>query len=587
MVIFGTAFLWMLIHAFLWGFAFWEVQAKITAYRPRSLTAIPVSGIVILTVYAECFSLFGGVGAVANVGLILADLLILLFLGKPLIRYMKAFYSRKGRVVCGTCVALAILLLVLLYPAMHITPTPDWNYDTYLYHAQAIHWIEDYGLVPGLGNLHHRFAYNSSFFCLQALFSMRFLFGRSLHSVNAVFIWMILCYLMGSMKLPTKQRIVPSDLCRIFLIILLIRPASLKILCAPGTDIMVQALIGYLFINWFSLLEDRESDTAPYAWICLCGLFAISLKLSAALIILLTLLPLYRLIKDHAWKKVLFYSTMGVLLIAPFLIRNVMISGYLIYPLPELDLFSVDWKMNTFMAVKDRREIKAWAWGLNNWRRSNAAVSEWFPVWWTEKLREPFLRGLLLSHILILPIGLLIAIKGRKKAAVTEKGFYGAYVFTGIVMLLNLLYFLFAAPDPRFGAVYLILLPVFVIGIIGDSRNPKEPKRTVAVILDGILLLSSCLFLFVASRNLGLTLGRGYGFYDRYLEGTPLVLDGQEIDTPVTGDQISYEYFPSTPYPAILDVIELRGEDLSKGFRVRSTYQDALLSTNGKTVELP
>ena len=51
------------------------------------------------------------------------------------------------------------------------------HYDTYLYHAQAIRWIEEYGVVPGLGNLHHRFAYNNSVFSLQALFSLSFLLG--------------------------------------------------------------------------------------------------------------------------------------------------------------------------------------------------------------------------------------------------------------------------------------------------------------------------------------------------------------------------------------------------------------------------
>ena len=41
--------------------------------------------------------------------------------------------------------------------------------DTGLYHAQAIRWIEEYGVVCGLGNLHSRFAYNSAAFALCAL----------------------------------------------------------------------------------------------------------------------------------------------------------------------------------------------------------------------------------------------------------------------------------------------------------------------------------------------------------------------------------------------------------------------------------
>ena len=66
------------------------------------------------------------------------------------------------------------------------------HYDSDLYHAQSIRWIEEYGIVKGLGNIHVRFAYNSSFFALSALYSMKFLCGRSLHTVNgliALLLW--------------------------------------------------------------------------------------------------------------------------------------------------------------------------------------------------------------------------------------------------------------------------------------------------------------------------------------------------------------------------------------------------------------
>lgn len=41
-----------------------------------------------------------------------------------------------------------------------------------LYHAQAVRWYEEYGVVKGLGNLQWHFAYNSSYFAFAALFSL-------------------------------------------------------------------------------------------------------------------------------------------------------------------------------------------------------------------------------------------------------------------------------------------------------------------------------------------------------------------------------------------------------------------------------
>ena len=46
-------------------------------------------------------------------------------------------------------------------------------YDTGLYHAQYIKWIRNYPVVPGLGNLHGRFAFNSMFLVLSGLLTYK------------------------------------------------------------------------------------------------------------------------------------------------------------------------------------------------------------------------------------------------------------------------------------------------------------------------------------------------------------------------------------------------------------------------------
>ena len=43
--------------------------------------------------------------------------------------------------------------------------------DTESYHIQSIKWIQEYGSVPGIVNLHVRFGFNSSWFSSVALFS--------------------------------------------------------------------------------------------------------------------------------------------------------------------------------------------------------------------------------------------------------------------------------------------------------------------------------------------------------------------------------------------------------------------------------
>ena len=93
----------------------------------------------------------------------------------------------------------------------------------------------------------------------------------------------------------------------------------------------------------------------------LLAVYAVSLKLSAAMVVVLAFVPFLILINNKCWKLLGIWLLSGCAIIMPFLIRNVIISGYLLYPYPELDMFSVDWKMAEKTVYADRESIKRWA----------------------------------------------------------------------------------------------------------------------------------------------------------------------------------------------------------------------------------
>ena len=49
-----------------------------------------------------------------------------------------------------------------------------------------------------------------------------------------------------------------------------------------------------------------------------------------------------------------------------------------------------------------------------------------------------------------------------------------------------------------------------------------------------------------------------------------------------SGDQAGYYDFPSTPYEDRLGLIELRGDSLEDGFRMRKEYRNGFVSTYGR-----
>ena len=221
------------------------------------------------------------------------------------------------------------------------------HYDSDLYHAQSIRWIEEYGIVKGLGNIHVRFAYNSSFFALSALYSMPYIFGQSMHSVNGMIALILSIEALRIVHAWKRKKLLLSDFARaaaLFYLTLIYSD-----IMAPASDYAIMCTVFYIIIKWLSQLEnEREADNVtPYALLCVAGVYAVSLKLTAGLILILVLKPAIMLIRQKRWKEIILYLCMGIGVITPWLIRTVWISGYLLYPFPALDIFSVDWKIPT------------------------------------------------------------------------------------------------------------------------------------------------------------------------------------------------------------------------------------------------
>lgn len=150
---------------------------------------------------------------------------------------------------------------------------------------------------------------------------------------------------------------------------------------SPASDYFMVLLAFYIVIKWLELLEKREEEILPYAFLCVLGVFLMTVKLSAALILLLTIYPACRLLREKRGKETGVYLGLGILTALPFFIRNVVISGWLVYPFTQLDLFDVVWKIPKGLADYDAREIQVWGRGYTDVAQFDMPVREWLPGW--------------------------------------------------------------------------------------------------------------------------------------------------------------------------------------------------------------
>ena len=169
------------ILAFVIGFGMSNSIAKVFHYKIKKLSNYLLVWLVFFTVYAPCFSLVYKVGFLVNLLIVILVIFVGIVQRKSIKQYLVNWWLQKRK---ERFFLLEVILSILGIVTISFCTSRGYiHYDTSLYHAQSIRWIEEYGTVVGLGNLHNRFAYNSAAFPRTAFFSMSLLGPQSLHIV--------------------------------------------------------------------------------------------------------------------------------------------------------------------------------------------------------------------------------------------------------------------------------------------------------------------------------------------------------------------------------------------------------------------
>lgn len=441
--------------------------------------------------------------------------------------------------------------------------TPN-NYDTGLYHLQSIKWIETYPAVPGLANLHGRFGFNPNIFTLFALTSAKDLFSQEVFVLNFIVFIIVLTYLLHQFKQSFQQG--GLSVLGVWYAILLIILLKLPNLAAPSPDYLTTVLPIFLFARW-KIIGFGSTQTTPgnYLPFITLSIYVITIKLAAIPILLLSIALLIKHPpKQRQWLKMLLW--LGWILL-PWLLRNILISGWLIYPLEALDLFNFDWKVPIEKVALEKLSLTGWARNPGPGYLLSATLSfgNWFPIWWKNL---SILNSLLLIGGVVLPIMLFVAylIKKVKVSAQTNVMILSAWA--------GILFWLFLAPDWRFGEIYIIVaatafLPLLE-GYLPRAQFFKLNWKFGAVLLFGMFLFKNQLIIRTNMQAL---------FHHQNLL-TPLLTEfpvsigftvykgtGMEMNVPITDDRCFNFPLPCTPFPD--SCLVLRGNDLTYGFKTK------------------
>lgn len=410
--------------------------------KSKNYAELTLVGLVISNTITSFLSLFFPINIFIFGLFILGSSIFLFFIRKEIKSLISLLIEKK---------IIIIFSLPFILLAFFISLAPPSNYDTGLYHLQSIKWIEEYSVIPGLANLHGRFGYNPNIFTLFSLTSLSKVFNQEIFSINLSVFSILILYFINKMNSLFKQ----EGLSNLFLFYSFLFYTILKLhgnLSSPTPDFISTTIIFFIFARILDISHQKEKiELKSYIPILILGIYIITVKLAAIPIILLFVFVFIKYKSE--FKKVLWIIPVISIIISPWLIRNIILSGWLIYPFPSLDLFSFEWEVPINNVISEKIAIKGWAReaGAHYAAAANKNFLSWFPIWWNNC---DLIVKLYFSLSLIFP---LLVLMGQLIKKIKIDFFANIIVITSFF---GVLFWFFMAPSFRFGQSFIVIAAI-------------------------------------------------------------------------------------------------------------------------------
>lgn len=495
------------------------------------------------------------------------------------------------------------------------------QYDTGMYHLPLVQWFERHAIVPGLGNLHGRLAFNNSSLLYAALLDVGPWEGRTTHLANGLLVFALLAHsalagwrLLGhSSASGTPEAPGPARAAAAASEPAGARPRPARpsddtpwhalvfdlVLFAPGILLMthedawslspdvtatvvllVAASLVYRMLTAKAGDDVRAARRFVIASTLLVGAFTI--KLSAAVFVAATLPLVWGRWIAAAFRRAgatgprfrrstIAALALGALLVLPWLVRGAIFSGYPLYPTRVLAA-PVDWRVPAEQADAEM------AWTVLH-GRGPEAEGRWV-VPWLETMVNPYRLPRVVSPlaVAILAAGTWLALGKRRRRR--EDGDGGWLLVPPA--LAGLVAWFLTSPHPRFAMFLFWTLAVTAVAQAARRWDRRDGVAAWSLIAFTLVLAS----VPVADRMVRAALSGGSPLWaasdvllsrpgsdgglrpvpEAELEGYT-TRSGLRVSVPVEDNHCWAAPPPCTPHPA--PNIELRrADDPARGFRV-------------------
>jgi hypothetical protein len=439
---------------------------RLTDFPELSFPVICFFGLFFIGIIAWYLSIFLPIGILIKIIITFPALFFYLWRSNRLLltELLRALFNRMT-------VADWWLLFVCIGMLVFLTSSPVIHPDSLNYHVYSIRFLSRFGIVPGIANLKLEFGFQSLWFVVLGIFDFSFIHRQTAFPLNGCFLFWVIIFLISN---SADQKAMPSDTTKsqqgfwyfALLIFTIISWTQIRLTASsasPDFIATVCVLLSLYFLNRH--LPESAGNDAMYLAVFF-ALVAVCIKVS---VITILLLPFFIIVYGiftrnlrMTWSCIL----LSVILLTPLIIRNVISTGYPLYPSFFAGPFPVDWTLNSTVLTRFQHYITGYARYPIALESANTEfglpITKWFPRWWEHLLpADKFMLAMI-----ALGAGLNLFFY-----KIWKKQFSGKPGVALVISVAGAAVWFIHAPDPRFGTGFLFPLLYFQYAPFWNSRG--------------------------------------------------------------------------------------------------------------------
>lgn len=440
---------------------------KITKLKSTNFVVLVFLGLFTTTLLASFWAIFVSINIEFHLFLLAVNAVICFKYQLELL----GLYQTLFREIASLSKALKLFLVLLAILILAQSAAAPYFIDNETYYVQTIKWLNEYGFVKGLANLHIFLAQTSGWHIAQSAFNFSFLYPN-FNDLNGFSV--LLINLFAILKLNSFN----SNKNQEALLIGTLPLANLfffQFISTPSPDLAVYILSCLLF--YYFLKHFYNITAEVFNLIVILTLFIIYIKITALPIILLPIALLLFKFKKLIL-KIKVSAILSILVLGLFIAKNVILSGYPLFPSTYFkDSIALSYALPVEINHFWFNTAKMYDVVVNRSEFHQLSSFEIFIKWLFYSKIDSVFNCSILALVLIIPMFLYRFLNTK------------AYWFLYLTMLFQLVFLFLSSPQYRF-----VLQFVLIFGFLLIAHFINKVQHLVFVFYVGLIPIVITLF---------------------------------------------------------------------------------------------